>query len=96
MEIETLVGTFEPMKKIDETVEKYKEVPEATTIWVILKPISAILHYEELKSRKKAYKILYDDKEIEFKVLSLITSEKRFKWDLVDLDKFREVKRSVG
>lgn len=96
MEIETLIGTFEPMKKVDETIEKYKDIPEATTIWVILKPISAILHYEELKSRKKAYKILYDGKEIEFKVLSLVTSKKRFKWDLVDLDKFREVKKSVG
>lgn len=95
IEIETLIGTFEPMKKVDETIEKYKEVSDATTIWVVLKPISAILHYEELKSRKEAYKILYEDKEIEFKVLLLVPSKKGFKWDLVDIDKFRGTKENV-
>lgn len=87
VEIETLIGTFEPLKKIDETVEKYKNCPNAT-IWVILKPISALLHYEELKARKKAYKILYNDKNIEFKVLTLLTSKERFRWSLMNIDEF--------
>ena len=87
VEIETLIGTFEPLKKIDETVEKYKDTPNAT-IWIILKPVSAVIHYEELKARKKAYKILYDDKKIDFKVLTLLTSRGKFKWDLVNIDEF--------
>ena len=87
IEIETLIGTLEPLKKIDETVEKYKDVPNAT-IWIVLKPVSAIIHYEELKARKKAYKILYNDKKIDFKVLTLLTSRGKFKWDLISIDEF--------
>lgn len=87
VEIETLIGTFEPLKKVDETVEKYKEFPNAT-IWIVLKPVSAMIHYEELKTRKKAYKILYDDKKIDFKVLTLLTSKGKLKWDLVNIDEF--------
>ena len=89
MEIETLIGTFEPLKKIDETIEKYKEIniPNAT-IWIVLKPVSAMIHYEELKARKKAYKILYHDKIIDFKVLTCFTSKGKFKWDLVNIDEF--------
>jgi hypothetical protein len=87
IEIETLIGTLEPLKKIDETIEKYKDLP-AHQIWVVLRPVSALLHYEELKAREKAYKILYGDKEIKFKVLTLQVSNKRFRWDLVDLDEF--------
>jgi len=90
VEIETLIGTFEPLKKIDETIEKYKnnkDTPNAT-IWIVLKPISAMIHYGELKARKKAYKILYDDKKIDFKVLTLLTSSGKFRWDLVNIDEF--------
>jgi len=87
VEIETLIGTFEPLKKIDETVEKYKDTPNAT-IWIVLKPVSAVIHYEELKARKKAYKILYEDKKIDFKVLTLLTSSGKFRWDLVNIDEF--------
>ncbi|RLI98749.1 MAG: hypothetical protein DRP08_07880, partial [Candidatus Aenigmatarchaeota archaeon] len=87
IEIETLIGTFEPMKKIDETVEKYKDCHEAN-IWIVLKPISALLHYEELKARKKAYEVLYEGKKVEFKVLTLLTSKEKFKWELVSLDEF--------
>jgi len=87
LEIETLIGTFEPLKKIDETIEKYKVILNAT-IWIVLKPVSAMIHYEALKARKKAYKILYDDKKIEFKVLTLLTSKNKFKWDLVNIDEF--------
>ena len=87
IEIETLIGTLEPMKKIDETVEKYKDHLEAN-IWIVLKPVSALLHYEELKARKKAYKLLYEDKKIEFKVLTLLASKDKFKWELMKLDNF--------
>ncbi|WP_293445906.1 hypothetical protein [Persephonella sp.] len=87
VEIETLIGTFEPLKKIDETVGKYKDIPDAT-IWIVLKPVSAIIHYEELKIREKAYKTLYEGKKINFKVLTLLTSKGKFKWDLVNIDEF--------
>jgi hypothetical protein len=89
IEVETLIGTLEPLKKIDETIEKYKDKDlPAHQIWVVLRPVSALLHYEELKAREKAYKIIYSNKEIKFKVLTLQVANKRFKWDLVDLDEF--------
>jgi hypothetical protein len=87
IEIETLIGTLEPLKKIDETIEKYKDLP-VHQIWVVLRPVSALLHYEELKAREKAYKILYSNREIKFKVLTLQVAKKRYRWDLVDLDEF--------
>lgn len=88
VEIETLIGTFEPLKKIDETIEKYKDIPNAT-IWIILKPVSAMIHYDELKTRKKTYGILYNDKKIKFKVLSLMTTSKdKFRWNLVSINEF--------
>jgi len=87
VEIETLIGTLEPLKKIDETIEKYKDVPNAT-IWIVLKPVSAMIHYEGLKTREKAYQILYNEKKIEFKVLTLLMSKNKFKWDLVNFDEF--------
>jgi len=98
VEIETLIGTLEPMKKIDETVDKYHE----EKIWIILRPVSAILHYEELKRRERAYKVLYG-RDVKFKVLNLDVRilpdrpYKPFRWKLVDLDKFiREVKSAGG
>ena len=89
IEIETLIGTLEPLKKIDETIEKYndKDLP-AHQIWVVLRPVSALLHYEELKAREKAYKIIYSNKEIKFKVLTLQVANRRFRCNLVDLDEF--------
>ncbi len=88
IEIETLVGTLEPMKKIDESVEKYKNLGQAKNIWIVLRPISALLHYEELKVRERAYKILYEDKKIKFKVLTLKISKGKPEWELVSLDSF--------
>jgi hypothetical protein len=92
IEIETLIGTLEPMKKIDETIEKYRDFPKAT-VWIVLRPVSAVIHYDELRSRKKVYEILYEGKRIMFKVLALKVSRKGFKWDLVDLDRFMEVNK---
>jgi hypothetical protein len=89
IEVETLIGTLEPLKKIDETIEKYNHPDfSACQIWVVLRPISALLHYEELKTREKAYKIIYNDREIKFKVLTLQIANKRYRWSLVDLDEF--------
>jgi len=87
VEIETLIGTFEPLKKVDETIEKYKNLPSAT-LWIVLKPVSAMLHYEEIKVRKKAFKVLYNNIKIEFKVLTLLTSKDKFRWNLVNIDEF--------
>jgi len=86
VEIETLIGTVEPLKKIDETVEKYKR--SDSDLWIILKPVSALLHYEELKSREKAYRIIYSNKAIKFKVLTLLTYKDKIKWNLVDIYEF--------
>jgi len=88
IEIETLIGTLEPMKKIDETIEKYEN--KGGKIWVVLRPISALLHYEELKAREKAYKVLYENREIKFKVLTLKSLKGKFEWQLVSLDSFLE------
>lgn len=88
IEIETLIGTLEPLKKVDETVEKYKSIPEVKTIWIVVKPVSGLLHYEELKSRKRAYEVLYESKTVEFKVLTLLAAKDRFKWELVNLEDF--------
>ena len=88
IEIETLVGTLEPMKKIDESVEKYKNLGQAKNIWIVLRPISALLHYEELKARERAYKILHEDKKIKFKVLTLKIFKGKPEWELVSLDSF--------
>jgi len=85
IEIESLVGTIEPMKKIDETIEKYEGKPGAR-VWVVVRPVSALLHYEELRSRLNAYKAVYGNLNIEFKVLLL--NRDRHAWDLMDLEKF--------
>jgi hypothetical protein len=87
IEIETLIGTFEPLKKIDETVEKYEDVPDVEKVWIVVRPVSALLHYEELKARENAYKSLYN-KKVEIKVLTLLTSKKKFRWNLINIDEF--------
>jgi hypothetical protein len=87
IEIETLIGTFEPLKKIDETVEKYKGVSNIDKVWIVVRPVSALLHYEELKARENAYEFLYG-KKVEIKVLTLLTSKKKFRWNLINIDEF--------
>jgi len=87
IEIESLVGTLEPMKKIDETIEKYEGMPGAR-VWVVVRPVSALLHYEELRSRLNAYKAVYGNLNIEFKVLLLKRREREYAWDLKDLENF--------
>ena len=90
IEIETLIGNYEPMKKIDETIDKYRSFDDKVNLWLVFKPISVILHYNELKSRLKVYKNLYSNKSIEFKVLTLLTTAKQFKWNLIDFKHFKK------
>ncbi len=91
IEVETLIGNYEPMKKIDETIDKYRDFNDKEIIWIVFKPISVILHYNELNSRLKVYKKLYENhsKSIEFKVLTLLTTKKQFKWNLIDIKHFK-------
>jgi len=84
VEIETLIGSMEPMKKIDETVLKYRDC-NINKIWVVLRPISALLHYGELVRRKEILKEMVS-KEVEFKVLVL---KEKGVWDLTDLEVWR-------
>ncbi|MFW9877444.1 MAG: hypothetical protein ACFFG0_30530, partial [Candidatus Thorarchaeota archaeon] len=90
IEIETLIGNYEPMKKVDETIEKYRDIKGNINLWIVFKPISIILHYDELKSRLKVYKNLYSNKTIEFKVLTLLTTTKQFKWNLIDFKQYKK------
>ena len=85
VEIETLISSIEPMKKIDETVLKYEDCGEVEKIWIVLRPVSAFLHYGELVRRKEILKEMVS-KEVEFKVLVL---KKRGVWNLVDLEVWR-------
>ncbi len=56
VEVESLTGTGEPLKKIDESVEKYFRngatgITGCSEIWVVLKPEAALLHHRGLKLR---------------------------------------------
>ena len=87
VEIETLAGTIEPMKKIDETINKYGSKTEYE-IWIVLKPVSAVLHFNELKLREEIYKRTNNGiKTVKFKVLNL----KNGKWFLESVDKIKNM-----
>lgn len=61
IEIETLIGSEEPMKKIDETIEKYiQNKTLCDEIWIVLEPVTALIHYEELKIRKDYSDAIFD------------------------------------
>ncbi|MGC8981845.1 MAG: hypothetical protein ACP5JU_02780 [Minisyncoccia bacterium] len=96
IEIETLIGTIEPLKKIDETIEKYKDT-DAQEIWVILKPISAMIYCEELEERKKIYEILYKDKnmKINFKTINIYEKGENKKLDLININDFCENNKDI-
>ncbi len=85
VEIETLIGSVEPMKKIDETVLKYRGCGDINKVWIVLRPVSAFLHYGELVRRKEILKEM-TSKEVGFKVLVL---KEKGVWDLVDLEVWR-------
>ncbi len=87
IEFETLIGTLEPMKKIDHSIEKYLNViSKNDEVMIVLRPVSALIHREELMNRLKIYKKLYDF-EISIKVLCWTKSG----WDLKELGEFKEL-----
>lgn len=95
IEFETLIGTLEPLKKIDHSVEKYKEQEHKTDvniskddeIWIVLRPISALIHSDELKKREEIYnEILYKG---EFNVrIKVLCRTKNGDWVIEDLKEF--------
>ena len=96
IEIETLIGTGEPMKKIDKTVGKYIKklggrIPPEYELWIVLKPVSALIHYEEIKRRLDIYRELY---ELPIKVKVLVL-DKPGRWELVDIEEFADKIRSA-
>ncbi len=59
VEIESLVGTREPLKKIDETIKKYEPLildhEDSLEIWIVLSPVATLLHFEDLLARKRKF-----------------------------------------
>jgi len=115
IEVETLIGTLEPMKKIDETIQKYYEDNAKGYIIaknsgkgkliIVLRPVSALFHYEELMRRKKFFdKVMNINVEFQVLVLERIKDEKSnremFYWKLVPLEdymkKFIELLKEMG
>lgn len=94
IEIETLVGTEDPLKKIDGTINKYSQGDQLALngheLWIVLRPISALIHYEELKHRQKLFKHLYGEVPIKFKVL---VHDKG--WKLINLETFAKKVREA-
>jgi hypothetical protein len=86
IEIETLIGTVEPMKKIDETVLKYKDCDQISEIWIVLRPVSAFIHYRELLRREKVLERMVN---IKIKFMVLILEGNR--WKLMDLREWRKL-----
>ena len=100
IEIETLIGTIEPLKKVDESVEKYFEnnlENHVDSIWIVLRPVSALWHYGELRKRTKIYRHRFKDLNVEFKVLSLVKTNKEgeLTWNLLDLSEYKSLKGYV-
>ncbi len=85
IEIETLIGSIEPMKKIDETIVKYKDISEnkISEIWIVLRPVSTFLHFSDLLNRKKIFEKI-TGKNVMFKTLVL----KNGQWKLLNLEEW--------
>ena len=87
IEIETLVGTEDPLKKIDMTIGKYlldnRFVLDDHELWIVLRPVSALIHYEDLRQHQKLFKLLYGEVPVKFKVLVY-----RKGWKLIDIETF--------
>ncbi|AFK23137.1 hypothetical protein [Pyrococcus sp. ST04] len=103
IEIETLIGTGDPLKKIDKTVSKYlsdegRYLFPDYEFWIILRPVSALIHYEEIFRRAKIYNTIYEELNPSFKVLTLEFDKKnRLKWHLVDIEDFgKEIKKALN
>lgn len=71
IEIETLISTYEPLKKIDESVEKYfseGNIDTGSFLTIVVKPETAILHFTQLKKREKLFRKIYRNR-ISIKIL---------------------------
>ena len=86
IEIETLAGCGDPIAKIQATISKYLNRGNIDgELWIVIKPVSALIHYDDLKNLKEIYEFaLGKDNPIHFKVLVY----KNDRWDLIDLDNF--------
>ncbi|WP_456328584.1 hypothetical protein [Archaeoglobus sp.] len=91
IEIETLIGTEDPMAKVQRTISKYVDNGIGGQIWVVLKPVSALIHYSELKNLKRFYDVTLGNNPVQFKVI--INENNR--WNLIDIDEFVRRLRSV-
>ncbi len=100
VEVESLVGTGDPMKKIDEIIEKYRGLgSRVSELWVVVKPLDVVLHYRALMERVKLYnEVLNKDlPKFRVKVINYVGSHGKGRpnvlmWDLTDL---RSYVRSV-
>ncbi|AEC52480.1 hypothetical protein PNA2_1565 [Pyrococcus sp. NA2] len=94
IEIETLIGTEDPLKKIDKTISKYSQggqlILNGHELWIVLRPVSALIHYEELKHRQKLFELLYGEAPIKFKVLVYDKG-----WKLLNLETFAKKVREA-
>jgi len=86
IEFETLMGTLEPMKKVDKTVEKYLDgtVEKPERLWLVFRPVSALIHMEELRTREKMYRDMYD-----LNIEMFVLVRERDEWNLLKLNRFR-------
>ncbi len=84
IEIETLVGTEDPIAKIQKTISKYVDNKIEGRTWIVLKPVSALIHYSNLKNLKKFYDATLSNNPVQFKVLIYENN----RWNLIDIDEF--------
>lgn len=52
-------------------------------LWVVLRPVSALIHYEDLRQHQKLFKLLYGEVPVRFKVLVYGKG-----WRLIDIETF--------
>jgi hypothetical protein len=93
IEIETFIGTGEPLKKIDEDVEKYKEaekLSEGSELWIVIRPEDAVIHLKGIKRKHEVYKKIYGD-SVKIKVIGW----KKLQPTLIDFSEFVNKLRDV-
>ncbi len=86
VEIETFIGTTEPLKKLDETLSKYENKDMFKDIWIVLRPVSATIHYREITKRKRLWKNKLQN--LSFKVL-VSRNDKYFSWELLNIEDWK-------
>jgi len=104
IEVESLIGVGDPTKKVDETIEKYEGLSGCVReLWIVVRPIDAILHYRALMDRVKLYRKVLGDKlelpKVFIKVINYIGNPENNRynvlaWELTDLKEY--IARSLG